>query len=56
MNSLARGRFFKTVFATELTSQMKSLLTVLSFHNVCYQFAYRPKKKHSDSRLILIIS
>ena len=36
MNSLARGRFFKTVFATELTVEMKSLFAVLSPHNVCY--------------------
>ena len=36
MNTVARGRFFKTVFTTELTAQMKSLLAVLSLHNVCY--------------------
>ena len=36
MNSLARGRFFKTVFATELKDEMKSLFAVLSPHNVCY--------------------
>ena len=36
MNSLARGRFFKTVSATELTAQLKGLFAVLSLHNVCY--------------------
>ena len=47
MNSLARDRFFKTVFTTELTAQMKSLLAVLSLHNVCYvclQTWRKPKK------------
>ena len=29
MKSLARGRFFKTVFATELTAEMKSLFAGL---------------------------
>ena len=36
MNSLASGRFFKTVFTTELTAQLKSLLVSLRLHNVCY--------------------
>ena len=53
MNSLARGRFFKTVFATELTAQIKSLLAVLRLHNVRYVCL---PKKHSDSSLILMIS
>ena len=34
--TVASGRFFKTVFTTEHIAQMKSLLAVLSLHNVCY--------------------
>ena len=58
MNSLASGHFFKTVFTTEHTAQMKSLLASLKLHNVCY-VSNRPetdlsktKKKHSDSSLL----
>ena len=46
MNTLARGRFFKTVFATELTAQMKNLLAALSLHNVCY-VCLQTKKKNT---------
>ena len=49
MNSLARGWFFKTVLATELTAQLKSLFAVLSLHNVCYvclQTCRKPPKKY----------
>ena len=47
MNSLARGRFFKAVFTTGFTAEMKSLFAVLSLDNVCYlclQACRKPKK------------
>ena len=59
MNSLARARFFKTVFTTELTAQMKSLLAALSLHNVCYvclQTWRKPKKDTLIAAFFRIIS
>ena len=47
MNSLASGRFFKTVFTTGLTAEVKSFFAVLSLHNVCYvclQACRKPRK------------
>lgn len=48
MNSLASGRFFKTVFPTEHTAQMKSLLASLRLHNACY-VSNRPETDLSKS-------
>ena len=48
MNSLASGRFFKTVFTTEHTAQMKSLHASLRLHNACY-VSNRPETDLSKS-------
>ena len=52
MNTVARGRFFKTVFTTELTAQMKSLLAVLSLHNNCYVCLQTWRKQKKKNTLI----
>ena len=53
MNSLARGRFYKTVFTTGRTAEMKSLFAVMSRHNVCY-VCLQACRKHQKNTLIAV--
>ena len=55
MNSLASGRFFKTVFTTEHIAQMKSLLASLRLHNVCY-VSNRPETDLSKTKKNTLIA
>ena len=52
MNGLTRGRFFKTVFAAKLNAQTKSLLAVLSLHNVRYVCLHPSRKPEIKNTLI----